>query len=100
MILGASLVSQLFWQDQAKLFAELRSTLCPACGAVHASLTHSRMGCLLLLLLSLQVADSPFARCSYTEGIELLQKAISEGHKFEDMVGAGRGSAASLPLCL
>lgn len=34
----------------------------------------------------LQVADTPFARCSYTQGIELLQKAIAEGHKFEDMV--------------
>jgi hypothetical protein len=34
----------------------------------------------------LQVADTPFARCSYTQGIELLQKAIKEGHKFDDMV--------------
>eukprot|EP00879_Flechtneria_rotunda_P014346 GHRR01014986.1.p1 GENE.GHRR01014986.1~~GHRR01014986.1.p1 ORF type:complete len:573 (+),score=204.73 GHRR01014986.1:186-1904(+) len=31
------------------------------------------------------VANSPFARCSYTQGIELLQKAIAEGRKFEDM---------------
>jgi hypothetical protein len=34
----------------------------------------------------LQVADTPFARCSYTQGIELLQKAVQEGHKFDDMV--------------
>jgi asparaginyl-tRNA synthetase len=32
------------------------------------------------------VANSNFARCSYTEGIELLQKAVAEGRKFEDMV--------------
>ena len=32
------------------------------------------------------VADSPFARCSYTRGIELLQEAIKGGRKFEDMV--------------
>ncbi|WIA22001.1 hypothetical protein OEZ85_004355 [Tetradesmus obliquus] len=31
------------------------------------------------------VANSNFARCSYTEGIELLQKAVAEGRKFEDM---------------
>lgn len=30
------------------------------------------------------VADSPFKRLSYTEAIELLQKALQEGHKFED----------------
>jgi hypothetical protein len=36
-----------------------------------------------------QVADVPFARCSYTEGIELLQKAVAGGHKFEDNVSAG-----------
>jgi asparaginyl-tRNA synthetase len=32
------------------------------------------------------VANSNFARCSYTEGIELLQKAVEGGRKFEDMV--------------
>lgn len=34
------------------------------------------------------VANSGFTRCSYTEGIELLQKAVAEGRKFEDMVRA------------
>jgi asparaginyl-tRNA synthetase len=33
------------------------------------------------------VANSNFARCSYTEGIELLQRAVAGGRKFEDMVG-------------
>ena len=30
------------------------------------------------------VADTPFKRLSYTEAIELLQKAVKEGHVFED----------------
>lgn len=42
------------------------------------------------IVAGLQVAETPFARCSYTQGIELLQKAIAEGHKFEDMVGLVR----------
>jgi asparaginyl-tRNA synthetase len=36
--------------------------------------------------LTAQVASTSFGRCSYTEGIELLQKAIAGGHKFTDMV--------------
>lgn len=36
------------------------------------------------------VANSSFARCSYTEGIELLQKAVAEGRDFEDKVSRGR----------
>lgn len=34
------------------------------------------------------VASSSFARCSYTEGIQLLQKAVADGHGFEDKVSA------------
>eukprot|EP00285_Hemiselmis_virescens_P010429 CAMPEP_0173382240 /NCGR_PEP_ID=MMETSP1356-20130122/4720_1 /TAXON_ID=77927 ORGANISM="Hemiselmis virescens, Strain PCC157" /NCGR_SAMPLE_ID=MMETSP1356 /ASSEMBLY_ACC=CAM_ASM_000847 /LENGTH=603 /DNA_ID=CAMNT_0014336473 /DNA_START=33 /DNA_END=1844 /DNA_ORIENTATION=- len=30
------------------------------------------------------VVAEPFARCSYTEGVEILQKAIADGHKFEN----------------
>eukprot|EP00878_Enallax_costatus_P019561 GHUV01020638.1.p1 GENE.GHUV01020638.1~~GHUV01020638.1.p1 ORF type:complete len:494 (+),score=175.85 GHUV01020638.1:420-1901(+) len=30
------------------------------------------------------VASSSFTRCSYTEGIELLQEAVAKGHDFED----------------
>jgi asparaginyl-tRNA synthetase len=30
------------------------------------------------------VADTPFKRIAYTEVIELLQKAVKEGHKFEN----------------
>jgi len=29
------------------------------------------------------IVDTPFARLTYTEGIEILQKAIADGHKFE-----------------
>jgi asparaginyl-tRNA synthetase len=31
------------------------------------------------------VVSEPFARCSYTEAVEILQKAIKEGKKFENM---------------
>lgn len=30
------------------------------------------------------VVASPFGRCSYTEAVEILQKAIKDGHKFEN----------------
>jgi hypothetical protein len=30
------------------------------------------------------VAGSPFKRLTYTEAIELLEKAVSQGHKFEN----------------
>jgi hypothetical protein len=35
------------------------------------------------------VAGSPFKRITYTEAIELLEKAVADGHKFEYPVGAG-----------
>jgi asparaginyl-tRNA synthetase len=37
------------------------------------------------------VAASPFARCSYTEAIELLQKAQAGGKVFENKVRKGGG---------
>jgi len=46
------------------------------------------------------VANSDFARCSYTEGIELLQKAVADGRKFEDMVRAVRSSWYYACCCL
>jgi asparaginyl-tRNA synthetase len=36
-----------------------------------------------------QVASNPFKRCSYTEAIELLEKAVAEGKKFEYPVSWG-----------
>jgi aspartyl/asparaginyl-tRNA synthetase len=33
-----------------------------------------------------QVASSPFKRCSYTEAISLLEKAVAGGKKFEHAV--------------
>eukprot|EP00798_Chlamydomonas_sp_ICE-L_P002360 gene2360-8668_t len=36
-----------------------------------------------------QVANEPFARCSYTEAIELLKKAVTDGKKFEHEVDWG-----------
>lgn len=30
------------------------------------------------------VIDSNFARCSYTEAISILQKAVADGHQFEE----------------
>jgi asparaginyl-tRNA synthetase len=36
------------------------------------------------------VASQPFARCSYTEAIEILQKAVAEGRQFVEKVGLGR----------
>jgi asparaginyl-tRNA synthetase len=35
------------------------------------------------------VIESPFKRLTYTEGIELLKKAVSDGHKFEEEVEWG-----------
>ena len=35
------------------------------------------------------VIDTDFVRLGYTEGIEILQKAVSEGHKFEEPVSWG-----------
>lgn len=29
------------------------------------------------------VAENPFARCTYTQAIKLLEKAVAEGKKFE-----------------
>lgn len=31
------------------------------------------------------IVAEPFARCSYTEAVEILQKTVAEGHKFENM---------------
>jgi asparaginyl-tRNA synthetase len=38
-----------------------------------------------------QVVETPFKRITYTEAIELLEKAVTEGHKFENKVSWGRG---------
>ena len=32
----------------------------------------------------LNVLESPFKRLTYTEGIELLQKVVADGHEFEE----------------